>query len=276
MTHLWWVPRADCALATAYRKYAGYPSEGWVRRKAAPPGTRAEGMGGLDIFEQPGKKGELSVYLSWGVVTMSLTLGACTYSWLWDAPLAHAVRSIAAMGFRYFELMTHVPHCWPRGWSAADRGAFRTLYESHGLRLTSLNPTYLDLNLASPNPGIRDESVRQLRETIQLAHDVGAGMVVVIAGRKHALIAPTQSHLWDLVKEGIQSLLEDCDRWGVNLGLENAYNVAHTAELTSRLCREISHPRLKLVYDVANATMVESPLAGCGKTLETGHFVNHA
>ncbi|MFI5341378.1 MAG: sugar phosphate isomerase/epimerase family protein, partial [Candidatus Methylomirabilales bacterium] len=121
---------------------------------------------------------------------MPLTVGACTYSWLWDAPLQDAVHRIAEMGFNYFELMSHVPHCWPRNWSSADRVAFRKLYESQGLRLTSVNPTFLDLNMASPNPGIRDESIRQLRETIQLAHDIGAGIVVAIAGRKHALIAP--------------------------------------------------------------------------------------
>jgi sugar phosphate isomerase/epimerase len=28
------------------------------------------------------------------------------------------------------------------------------------------------------------------------------------------------------------------------------------------MCQELSHPKLKLVYDVANATMVESPLDG--------------
>ena len=193
---------------------------------------------------------------------MSLTVGACTYAWLWDAPLQDAVHRIAELGFNYFELMSHVPHCWPRNWSSADRVAFRKLYESRGLRLTSVNPTFLDLNMASPNPGIRDESIRQLRETIQLAHDIGAGIVVAIAGRKHALIAPDPSHLWGLVKSGIESLLPDCERLGVTFGLENGYNVAPTAELTVRMCRELSHPKLKLVYDVANATMVESPLDG--------------
>src|SRR5574341_1086020 len=131
---------------------------------------------------------------------MPLTVGACTYSWLWDLPLQDAVHRIANMGFRYFELMSAPPHCWPRDWSSAERGAFRRLYESLGLRLTSVNPTYLDINMASPNPGIRDESIRQLRETVQVAHDLGAGVVVAPGGRKHVLIAPDQSHVWRLVK----------------------------------------------------------------------------
>lgn len=193
---------------------------------------------------------------------MPLTVGACTYSWLWDRPLEDAVHRIADMGFTYFELMSHVPHCWPRGWSSAERATFRRLYESRGLRLTSVNPTFLDLNMASPNPGIRQETITQLRETIELAHDLGAEIVVAIAGRKHALIAPDQSYLWELVKSGLESLLPDCQRLGVTFGLENAYTVIDRAELMVQMCRELSHPKLKLVYDVANATMVESPLDG--------------
>jgi sugar phosphate isomerase/epimerase len=193
---------------------------------------------------------------------MALTCGACTYSWLWDLPLFDAVQRIADLGFSYFELMSTPPHCWPRNWSAADRTAFRKLYESLGLRLTSVNPTFLDINMASPNPGIREESIRQLGETIQLAHDIGAGIVVAPAGRRHSLIAPDPSYLWGLVKDALVSLLPDCERLGVTFGLENAYNVIPTASLMVQMCQELAHPRLKLVYDVANATMVESPLAG--------------
>jgi sugar phosphate isomerase/epimerase len=193
---------------------------------------------------------------------MPLTVGACTYSWLWSHPLEEAVRRIAGMGFTYFELMATPPHCWPRTWSAEDRAAFRGLYESLGLRVTSVNPTFLDLNLASPNPGIRDESIRQLRETIQLAHDIGAGLVVAPAGRKHLLLAPDRPRLVSLVKDSLQSLLADCERLGVVFGLENAYNVTGTAEALVEMCREIAHPNLRAVYDVANAVMVESPLEG--------------
>lgn len=193
---------------------------------------------------------------------MPLTCGACTYSYLWDLSLGEAVHRLADLGFRYFELMTTVPHCWPRGWSAGDRGAFRRLYESRGLRLSSVNPTFLDLNMASANPGIRHETLSQLRETIHLAHDLGAGIVVVTAGKQHPLIAPDPSYLWGLVKDGIASLLPECQRLGVMFGLENGWTVINRAEQMVRICRELSHPNLKLVYDVANATMVESPLDG--------------
>lgn len=196
------------------------------------------------------------------------TVGACTYSWLWDRPLEHAVERIAALGFRYFEFMATPPHCWPRDWSAERRREFRRLYEAHGLRLVSVNPTFLDLNLASPNPGFRDESIRQLREAIELAHDVGAGIVVCPVGRRHGLLAPGPEYLRDLVERALETLLADCDRLGVIFGLENAYTVINTGAQMVEVCRRLAHPRLRLVYDVANATMVESPLAGLGVVAE--------
>lgn len=64
---------------------------------------------------------------------MALACGASTYSWLWDLSLEEAVHRIANMGFKYFELMSAPLHCWPRGWSQADRTAFRKLYKSRGL-----------------------------------------------------------------------------------------------------------------------------------------------
>lgn len=193
---------------------------------------------------------------------MSRTCGACTYSYLWGLSLEDTVHRLADIGFTYFELMATPPHCWPQDWSLASRATFRRLCGSRGVRVSSVNPTYLDLNLASMNPGIRKETIRQLRETVRLAHDLEAGIVLVVAGRKHPLLAPKPSHLWQLVREGIEALLPECDRLGITLGLENGWTVFDRAEQLTRLCREISHPKLRVAYDVANAFMVESPLEG--------------
>ena len=140
--------------------------------------------------------------------------------------------------------------------------AFRKLYESRGLQLTSVNPTFLDINMASPNPGIREESIRQLRETVQLAHDIGAGIVIAPAGRKHALIAPDPSYLWGLVKEALRSLLPDCERLGVTFGLDNAYSVIPTAELMLQMCKELAGAR-RSPWDLAcPGSQPSAPAAG--------------
>ena len=90
---------------------------------------------------------------------MAFTVGAATYAWLWDRPLEYAIDRIAELGFRRFEAMTASPHVWPRAMDGAARRALRRHYEKRGLSLTSLNPTFLDLNPVSANPGIREETL---------------------------------------------------------------------------------------------------------------------
>ena len=194
---------------------------------------------------------------------MALTVGAATYAWLWDRPLADAIDRIVDLGFRHFEIMTAPPHVWPRGMDPAARRALRRHYERRGLTLTSLNPTFLDLNLVSPNPGIREETLRQFREQFELAADLGAGLVVITVGKKHPLIAPDFEVFWRLAVEGAKQILPLCERTGVIFGVENGWTVFTHAKHCADFVAELRHERLKIVFDVANAAIVnESPVAG--------------
>ena len=194
---------------------------------------------------------------------MSLTVGAATYAWLWDRPLEYAIERIAELGFRNFEIMTAPPHVWPRGMDAAARRALRRHYERLGLTLTSLNPTFLDLNMVSPNPGIREETLRQFHEQFELAADLGAGLVVITVGKKHPLIAPHFEFFWRQAVDGAKQILPLCEQTGVTFGVENGWTVFTHAKHCADFVAELRHERLKIVFDVANATIVnESPLAG--------------
>ncbi len=194
---------------------------------------------------------------------MSLTVGAATYAWLWDRPLEYAIEQIAALGFRHFEIMTAPPHVWPRSMDAAARRALRRRYEQLGLTLTSLNPTFLDLNMVSPNPGIREETLRQFHEQFELAADLGAGLVMITVGKKHPLLAPDFEFFWRQAVDGAKQVLPICEKLGVTFGVENGWTVFTHAKHCADFVAEIRHPSLKIVFDVANATIAnESPLAG--------------
>jgi sugar phosphate isomerase/epimerase len=94
---------------------------------------------------------------------MPLAPGGCTYSYLWTLSLDDAVNRLADLGFRSIELMATPPHLWPAEFARSERAALRRLCASRGMTITSVNPTYLDLNLASLNPGFRAETVRSSR-----------------------------------------------------------------------------------------------------------------
>jgi sugar phosphate isomerase/epimerase len=188
-----------------------------------------------------------------------LKLGTVQYSYLWDYSLEDALKEIKSLGFRYIELMTTLPHFWPPSFTRGQRKDLRKLMDQLELELVAINPTFLDINMASPNPGIRDESVKQIMEQITLAHDLGAKVIVVIVGKRHPLLAPPVEVVWETsARERVLRCVEYAEKNDVIFGLENGPSLfIDRAELMLSVLHEVKSPWMKVVFDVANASMVE-------------------
>jgi sugar phosphate isomerase/epimerase len=192
-------------------------------------------------------------------VKQSLKLGTAQYAYLFNYTLEDTLKEIKAMGIKYIELMTAPPQIWPRSLDRRQRKDLRKLIEQLGLELVAVNPTYLDINMASPNPGMREESVKQIMEQITLAKDLGAKLVVVIVGKRHPLIAPPVEVVWEkYAKEGVLRCVEHAERNKVIFGLENGPSLfIDSAERMLFVLNEVRSPYMKVVFDVANASVVE-------------------
>jgi sugar phosphate isomerase/epimerase len=189
----------------------------------------------------------------------ALKLGTAQYAYLLNHSLDFALDDIKALGFRYLELMTAPPHFWPPAFDRDQRTALRKRIEGLGLELVAVNPTFLDLNMASPNPGMRAESVRQIIDQITLAHDLGARLIVVIVGKRHPLVAYPVEVVWQrFAREGVLRCVEHAEELGVIFGLENGPSLfIDTTEKMRFILDEIGSRHLKVVFDVANASVVE-------------------
>ena len=101
----------------------------------------------------------------------------------------HAVDAIAEAGFKSIEILcgvaTHSPignpdlmkpssACWPRDWDHTRREALRDKLRQFGI--VTVHAQLEGINIASWNPGIREESVKQYLECIDFAHDIGASI----------------------------------------------------------------------------------------------------
>ena len=140
--------------------------------------------------------------------------------------------------------------------------------------MVAINQTFLDINLASPNPGIREESVQQVLEQITLAHDLGAKIIVVIMGKRHPLSAPSVETVWErFAREGVLRCVEHAEANDVIFGLENGPSLfIDRAELMLWVVEQVKSPWIKVVFDVANASMVEPIVQGIGMVKE--HLVH--
>jgi len=192
-------------------------------------------------------------------MTNVLKLGTAQYTFLWDYSLKDSLQQIKGLGFRYLELMTTPPHFWPPSFTKEQRKDLRIWMDRLGLELVAINPTFLDINMASPNPAIRKESIKQIKEQISLAHDLGAKIIVIIIGRRHPLIAPPVEMVWKkFAKEGVMQCVEHAEKKKVIFGLENGPSLfIDRAELMLFVLNEVQSPWMKCVYDIANASVVE-------------------
>lgn len=192
-----------------------------------------------------------------------MELGTAVYTYLWDCPLEQAIEKAARFGFRTLEVMTTPPFLWPAHYGPFERKRLRRQIQQAGVRIFSLNPTFLDLNLISLNPAIRRDSLEEVKETMRLAHDIGAEVVVVSPGRRHPLIPSPMQDAQELALEVIGQCVKLGEELGVTFGLENVPSLfIATGSQQVKMVEQLNSPRCKIVFDVANAYMVEDPTEG--------------
>ena len=192
-----------------------------------------------------------------------LPLAGCTFGWLHRAPLADALRELAAHDVRTVELTTAAPHLFTRHFGSYERKDLARLLRGLGIQVISLNPSFADINLVSTNPEIREISERQLAAEIEFAADLGAGYVVVIPGRRHALAPAPDEAAKAVLGEGLSRLLDRATAVGVTIALENSpYGYLGAAADLLAVVRDFDSPRLRVTYDVANALAQEDPADG--------------
>lgn len=192
---------------------------------------------------------------------MALKLGCATFSYLYAASFEETLARLAGAGFREVEVTVCLPHFWPRGMDEADRATTRGLLEKYNLKPCLINQRHNDTNIASINPGIREESIRQIKDDIDLAADIGAPLVIVVPGKPTPLFSPPDEEIWRLGREGIEQCVEHGARRGVTCVVENVgYSLCPLGRDLQRMAKEIDSEFCKIHYDVANANVCEPPV----------------
>jgi sugar phosphate isomerase/epimerase len=195
-----------------------------------------------------------------------LPLAGCTFGWLHRVPLADALRQLSAQGVRTVELTTAPPHLFTRHFGRYERKELTRLLGGLGLAVVSVNPSFADINLISTNPEIREVSERQLTAEIELAADLGAGHVVVIPGRRHALAPAPDAAARAVLDEGLGRLLHRATELGITIALENSpYGYLGSSADLLGIVKAWDSPRLRVAYDVANALAQEDPADGVAR-----------
>ena len=170
----------------------------------------------------------------------------------YSKPLDEAIAAISRCGFDYAELW--MDQVWREAPERAE-SSVRAMLDKHGMKATVHCPI-MDINIASPNAGIRKESVKQLLDCIDFAGQIDARLVVVHPGRRFSLKESVEEH-WAAQVEALGCAFDRAKRLGVTLALENMEIDKEIASVRDypdmlRVIDDCGVPDLKITLDTAH------------------------
>ncbi len=187
-------------------------------------------------------------------MTVSRPIGLST-SMLVPESLDASIEFVERHGFGGIELWGDFPHAHPDSLHRQLRKRLRKRLRS--FEWISVHAPLGNASLASCNPGIWRESVREHREVIKLAAEIGATVVVVHPGD---LRDPRLEHVaWLHLTAALSQLTEVADACGVTLALENCGKYLGSLDENpvqlKQVLAEVSSPRLRACLDVGHAAV---------------------
>jgi sugar phosphate isomerase/epimerase len=142
--------------------------------------------------------------------------GASTFCLL-GRPMRQAVESLLDLGFSAIELFGDSPQAHYTQLNPGERRFLRTASSRCEL---SLHAPVFEVNIASANPCSQEEAVRQYREAVYLAAEIGAARLVVHEGHLSYWKLDRQAAM-QAARQGLGEVVALAGKMGVALALEN-------------------------------------------------------
>ncbi|MCU0519948.1 MAG: TIM barrel protein [Anaerolineae bacterium] len=168
-----------------------------------------------------------------------------------DVPLATFVPKVAEMGYSAIEL-------WTRDEYFVEAVA---LARKHGLAVATMNG-HADLTIGLNDPTQHDRIEAELRQSIDIAADLGIPGVICFSGsRREGTSAETSIAI---TADGLRRVAPYAEAKGVNLNLEllnslvdhPGYECNHSA-WGAAVCKQVNSPNVKLLFDIYHMQIME-------------------
>jgi sugar phosphate isomerase/epimerase len=127
-------------------------------------------------------------------------------------------------------------------------------FDNHGVRIGVLG---CYINPIHPDPEQRRREINRFKEHLRYARDFGTGMVATETGKVATYLAEhpdsTEETRWVLLREAIEELAEEAEKWGVTLGIEaSGSEVINTPDLMFQMLQEVPSSNIGVVFDPVN------------------------
>ena len=177
--------------------------------------------------------------------------------WVPSYPIEEVIRRLARIGYDGIEIGCAAPHAWPAHLSSASRRELRSILDSEGLPAVSLLPAPgggPGFNAASPIPEERKTTVEHYKEVVDLAADLGAPLVLYIAG--WLVFGTTREEGWKRSRDCLVEIARHAATRGITIAVEPTSadsNLIETADDAIELMRASGQPNVKVMFDTYHA-----------------------
>ncbi len=140
---------------------------------------------------------------------------------LFMSPLEDCLETATKDGFQLMEILCEGPY-WPRNALEMDKKVYEAFY-SYDVDVFLHSPT-IDLNPGSLNPGIREETLKQLEETIDFAVEINAIAITTHPGLIHRFEERVRTYGMNHAIETLRDVNDYAMGRGIKFSVENMPN----------------------------------------------------
>jgi len=167
--------------------------------------------------------------------------------------LDETIRSIAEAGYDAVEIGCCAPHAWPQHLAKDRRKEIRAIADAEGLDISALLPAIgggFGCNPCSSLRAERQATVSHYIDIIDLASDLGAGMVLYIGGWRAQGMSPEIG--WDYSADCLRQIAIHAQDRGITIAIEpttSDTNLIDTPADARRMMEAVETSNVKLMFD---------------------------
>ncbi len=189
---------------------------------------------------------------------------------VYKEPVENVFQYAADHGIKHLEIDLIKKHSLLGSFTPKRIEIIRNAAQKHGIRL-GLHPPY-NLSLCGRFPFIRKRNISYLKKALRLAHRLGAGYLTLHVGdfNRSAISAHSRHYSLQRAVKSLAVLLEECEKYNVNLALENVIPLPLEAGYSfvgdnlddfHFIFSRLNSPHLKVCLDIGHANTSEGPIA---------------
>jgi hexulose-6-phosphate isomerase len=126
--------------------------------------------------------------------------------------------------------------------------------DATGLRIHNVNnAVHWQIRLSDPEPEVRQESLKAMKQTLRFAHRVGAASILQVVGKVTDSNRENHDQVWERSIEQIRQAIPLAAHLGVRILCENVGNgFCMDAQRWAEYLDEIGNPWVGAVFDIGN------------------------